>query len=221
MRRQYQTVIIGMRHNQRTDQTCGNSPRSSPSIVALAVLVDESNVESLTEVLSQKMGSSRLQSFSILHHRLDRIGIQSTSETLALRLHALYYWHCHIILSEVRVNLLHLLSFYLRFFTSSVSGMAFLPQELSRTKEQASTHLPAHHVRPLVAQDRQVAVRLNPVTVCIPYNGLRSRANDQFLFQFSCRIYDNPRTVMICLQTIVSNHGALLGEPFYVLSFFA
>ena len=154
MRRQYQTVIIGMRHNQRTDQTCGNSPRSSPSIVTLTVLVDESNVESLTEVLPQEMGSSSLQGFSILHHRLDCISIQSAGETLALRLHAFYYWHCHIILGEVRVNLLHLLSFYLRFLTGSVSGMAFLPQELSRTKEQASTHLPAHHVRPLVTQDR-------------------------------------------------------------------
>ena len=50
------------------------------------------------------------------------------------------------------------ISFLFGFFASGVSRVAFLPQELSRTKEQASTHLPAHHVRPLVAQDRQVAV---------------------------------------------------------------
>ena len=41
--------------------------------------------------------------------------------------------------------------------------MALLPEELGRAQEQAGAQLPAHDVGPLVQQQRQVAVALDPL----------------------------------------------------------
>ena len=47
--------------------------------------------------------------------------------------------------------------------TGMASTLTLLPQELAGAQEQAGTQLPAHHVGPLVQQQRQVAVRLRPL----------------------------------------------------------
>ena len=47
-------------------------------------------------------------------------------------------------------------------------GVALLPQELARAQEEARPHLPAHDVRPLVVEERQVAVALDPALVGAP-----------------------------------------------------
>ena len=41
------------------------------------------------------------------------------------------------------------------------------------------------------------------------------------MVQFGSRIYDNTRTVLCILQTVVSNYSTLFGKSFYVLSFTA
>lgn len=92
---------------------------------------------------------------------------------------------------------------------------------LTRTREQTGTHLPPHNICPLVTQDRQVTIGINPVLICTPNDCLRCRADNQFFFQFGSRIYDNTRTVLCILQTVVSNYSTLFGKSFYVLSFTA
>ena len=99
--------------------------------------------------------------------------------------------------------------------------MAFLPQELGGTQEQAGTHLPAEYVCPLVAQDRQVPVRVYPILIGVPNDSFRSGTNDEFLFQLCSRVYHYTATVRIVLQTIVCHYGALFGKAFYVLRFAA
>ena len=49
--------------------------------------------------------------------------------------------------------------------------MTLLPEELCGTQEKARAHLPAHHVAPLVAKDRKVAVGRNPILICGPDDG--------------------------------------------------
>lgn len=44
-----------------------------------------------------------------------------------------------------------------------VGGVALLPEEFRRTEEHARAHLPTDHVRPLVDQQRQIAVALHPL----------------------------------------------------------
>ena len=210
-----------MRHDQGTNQAGRNTPRGSPSIVALAILINESHVEGPTEVLTQEVRGTSLQSLTILHHRLDRIGIQGTCETLRGRFHTLDHRHSHVVLGEVGIDSLHTLCLFLSLLTSGVSGVALLPKELSRTEEQACTHLPTHHVSPLVTQDRQVPIRLDPVAVCIPDNGLRSRSDDQLLLQFRSGIDHDTRSILIGFQAIVSHHCALLSESLDMLRLFA
>ena len=78
-----------MNHDEGTHQSGRNTPRSSPYILRLIFLVQISNIEALGEVLTQEVGSTALESLAILHHSLNGICVQSTSETLSLRLYTL------------------------------------------------------------------------------------------------------------------------------------
>jgi hypothetical protein len=53
-------------------------------------------------------------------------------------------------------------------------GMPFLPEELGRAKKQTRAQLPANHVGPLVDQQWEIPVRLDPVLVCMPDDRRRS-----------------------------------------------
>ena len=63
-------------------------------------------------------------------------------------------------------------------------GVAFLPEKLRRAQEQSRTHFPADDIGPLIDQQRQVAIRLNPVAIRIPDDRFGRRPHDQRLFQF-------------------------------------
>ena len=97
--------------------------------------------------------------------------------------------------------------------------VAFLPEEFAGAEEWTCTHLPAHHVTPLVAHQGQVAPRLNPVLIGVPDNGLRSGADDEFLFQLGGGIDLHAALVFLRTQTVVGHHGALLGESLHVFGF--
>ena len=118
------------------------------------------------------MRRTALQRLAVLHHRLDGVRVQRTGETLRLRLHTLNDGDGEPFLSEFGIHLHHLLGVLLSLLAGSVSRMSLLPQELRRTQERTRAHLPAHHVTPLVTLQGQVAPRLNPVLIRIPYNRL-------------------------------------------------
>ena len=171
-RRQHQTIVVRVRHDERTHQAGRNAPRSGPYILQLVVLVDELHVEALGEVLSQEVAGTTLERLAILHHSLDGVSVLSTSEALSLALHTLDHRHSHIVLCKVGIYIQHLLSLCNCLFLSGMRRVAFLPQELCRAQEQAGAHLPAHHVGPLIAQDRQVAIALDPVLIGVPNDSL-------------------------------------------------
>jgi len=98
--------------------------------------------------------------------------------------------------------------------------MSLLPQELRGAKERPGAHFPSHHVAPLVTEDGQVAIGVNPVLVCVPYHCLRCGTYDQFLFELGLRVYHDAFAVGGRLQAIVCHHGALLGKARYVLGLF-
>ena len=95
--------------------------------------------------------------------------------------------------------------------------MTFLPEEFACTQEQTSTHLPSHHVAPLVAEYRQIAIRLDPVLISIPYNSFRCRTYDKFLLKLSCRVHHYTIVSLIGFKTVMRNYGAFLGEAFNML----
>ena len=65
-----------------------------------------------------------------------------------------------------------------------VGGMPFLPKELRCTQEGARSQFPAHDVRPLVDQQWQVAIRLNPIAEGFAYDRFRCGPDDKRLIQF-------------------------------------
>ena len=98
------------------------------------------------------MRSTRLQSFAILHHSLDGVGIDSSGEALGLTLDPDDDWQCQHLTGEVLIDADHLACLSDCLLLGSMCRVALLPEELSRTEEETRTHLPAHHVGPLITE---------------------------------------------------------------------
>ena len=100
-----------------------------------------------------------------------------------------------------------------------MGGVSLLPQEFGCAEEWAGAHLPSHDVAPLVAHQWQVAPRVNPVAVGVPYNSLRRGADDEFLLKLCRGVNLHTALVVLGAQAIMGHHGALLGEAFHMLGF--
>ena len=171
-RRKHKAVVVGVGHDQRAHQSGAHTPRSGPGIFWLVLFVEERHFERLAEVLAQEVGRAALKGFAVLHHGLYRVGVEGTGKSLGLTLHTLNHWNCHVFLGKLCINLQHQLSTLLCLFFRGMGSVSFLPEKLCCAQEQAGTHLPAHHVAPLVAQDWQVAVGFDPVLIGVPDNSL-------------------------------------------------
>src|SRR4030095_585335 len=103
----------------------------------------------------------------------------STSKLLFFRLPAFDYRHGDIFLRESAIHAEHALRLFLRVLISCMGRVALLPEELRSPQKQPRTHFPPDDVPPLIEQQRQVAIRLNPISKRVPNDGLRRRPNDQ------------------------------------------
>ena len=121
-----------------------------------------------------------------------------------------------MLLREISIDVDHLVSLFESLLAGGVGGVPLLPEELGSAEEETGAHLPTDHIGPLVAEDRQIAVRLNPILVSIPDNRLGSGAHDELLLEFGIGIDHHAAAVGIVLQTVVGDHRALLGESFHM-----
>ena len=217
VRREHQSVVVRVRHDERTHQARGHAPRGSPYVLVLVLFREELHIKRFGEVLSEEVARAGLQRLAVLHHRLDAVGVECARKTLVGRLHALHHRYRHDIFGEVGIYIEHLPCEVLRFLLGRMSGMPLLPKELGGTQEQARAHLPAHHIAPLIAQDRQVSVTGNPVLVGGPDNGLRGRSDNQLLLQPRIGVHDNTLACGVVFQTVVRNHGALFRKALHML----
>ena len=87
--------------------------------------------------------------------------------------------------------------------------MAFLPQKFRRAKKQTRSHFPAHNVRPLIDEQWQVPVGLNPASEQFADDSLGSRPDDEGFVQLSGGLQ---LAVLIRFQSGMGDHRALLGE---------
>ena len=69
----------------------------------------------------------------------------------------------HPLLGEAAVDAQDLQRLLLRLGLGDVRRVTFLPEKLRRPQEQPCPHLPAHDVRPLIDQHRQVPVGSDPL----------------------------------------------------------
>ena len=163
------------------------------------------------------MTGAALQSLAVLHHCLDGIGVEGTSETLCLALDTLHHWNSHTFLGKLGIDFEHLLGTLLCLFACGMSCVALLPKELAGAQKQTSAHLPAHHVAPLVDQQGQVAIGMNPVLEGVPDDGFGGRTDDEFLFESGSGIDHYAIVRLIGLEAIVRHNGTLLCKAFDML----
>src|SRR5258706_12533838 len=62
--------------------------------------------------------------------------------------------------------------------------VSLLPVKFSAAQQKDGAFLPAHHVIPLVDQNGQITIALNPLRVAVADNRLTRGANSKRLFQF-------------------------------------
>ena len=132
-------------------------------------------------------------------------------------LRALDHGDGHDLLGEVGVDVEHAGDFLAGLGLVGVGRVPFLPEELGGAQEEAGPHLPAADVGPLVDEEGQIAVALDPVAVLVPDDGLRGGADDQGLGELRLGVHHHG--AVLALEAVVGHHGALLGEALGVFLF--
>jgi hypothetical protein len=141
----------------------------------ILLLVEERDVEGAREILSEVVAGGRLQGPPIAHQRLAGEGLHSPGEPLGGALHAHEYGDRHRLVEAVAVDPEHLQGLLAGLFGGGVHGVALLPEKLGGAQEGACDLLPAQDVAPLVDQDGQVAVALDPIPVEVADDALGGR----------------------------------------------
>ena len=79
-----------MCHNQRTDQAGTYAPAGSPYIFLFIFFGQEFYIKRFRKILTQKMRSTGLQGFAVLHQGFNAIGINRTGKTFILGFNPFY-----------------------------------------------------------------------------------------------------------------------------------
>ena len=220
MRRQHETVVVGVGHDERTHKARAHAPARGPSVVGLIVLIDKLHIEGTAEVLPEEVARAALQGLAVLHHGFNSIGVERTGKAFRFALHAAHHGNGEHIACKVGINVEHLAGTLFCLLARGMGGVAFLPQELAGTQEEAGAHLPAHHVAPLVAEHGQVAPRMNPLAVSVPNRRFARGADYQFFLELCGGVNHHAVALGVGFEAIVRHHGALLGKAFHVFGFF-
>ncbi len=141
----------------------------------------------LAKFWPEEVARAGLQRLAVLHHRLDAERVDRAGELLPVALRARPAPASPSTPRRTAVDVEHLQRLLLGLLLRGVGGVAFLPEELGRAQEQPRAHLPADDVAPLVDEQRQVAVALDPVLVGVPDDRLGRRPDDQLLFELRPR----------------------------------
>ena len=161
-RRHAQAVVIAVSHDHPADQPGRDAPAGGVAqrLLALAVLIADPG--GLGESGAEVVRGAGLQCLAVLHHRFDRIGRGGAGKALVLRLFAREHRHRQVFFRMGAVHFERAQSLSHRVGLVGVGGMALLPQELAGPQKHPRAHFPAHHIGPLVGQQRQIAPRLDP-----------------------------------------------------------
>ena len=162
------------------------------------------------------MACSSLQCFAILHHCLNRKRLNRSRESLISRLATDDHGHCHPILGKVCIDIDHLLCLGDCLFAGGMHRVTFLPQELCCSQKHSRTHFPSHHIRPLVDQDGQIAMTLDPFGIGRANDRLAGWTYDQGFLKLAGR---SQSTIRVWLEAMMSYHRTFFGKSLHVLSF--
>ena len=174
------------------------------------------NAAGAREILPEEMRGAGLDGFPVLRQCFDAKGLDRPRETFAFRFLAAHDRDGEVIANKRFVNVEHLFRFRARFGFGFVDSVSFLPKELGRPQKNARPHLPADDVAPLIDQNRQIAIALDPLRVARADDRFRSRPNDQWLGERTRR---NKFAFGVRLEPAVSNNRAFLCETLNMFGF--
>jgi hypothetical protein len=97
-----------------------------------------------------------------------------------------------LVLGHVAIHVEHTRHFFGRFLLGRVRSVAFLPQKFHRAQKRTRALFPAQHVGPLVDQDRQITVRLQPLGVHRSDDHFRGRPDREALGEFLSAAFGHP-----------------------------
>lgn len=116
----------------------GSAPRSGVPVFQDAVLIQKLHIERLGEILSQIVGSARLQRFSVQHHRLHAVRGDRARELFLFGLSPGEYGDRQHLFRERLVDVQHADGLLHRLFLGGVNGVPFLPQKLARAAKRGA-----------------------------------------------------------------------------------
>ena len=126
-RRQYQSAVISVHHDDGANQTSGHAPAGLMYILQLIVFVSILNVKCPCKTVTKVMAGAGLQSFAIVHQTFNRIGMCSTCKSFFCCLFSFDDRNGQHITAEIRIYIEHAQGFFLSLFCGRVCGMPFLP----------------------------------------------------------------------------------------------
>ena len=214
LRRQNQTVVVTVYHDHRTDETGSHTPAGLMNIFQSIVLIRVLYTEGLSEAVTEVVAGSGLQRLTVMHQSLDGIGRNGTGKFLLLGLLSADHGDRKNLLTEIRINIQHLLSSLLGLLCRCMCRMAFLPQEFSGAKEGSCLLLPADYGAPLIVYLRQITVGSDVLLIEITEKGLRGRTYAHPLLQLACTAMGHPcnlrrkalHMILLLLQKALRDH---------------
>ena len=219
-RRQHESVVIRVRHDERADEPGANTPTGRPRIFLAAGATGEVDVRRFGEVLPEEVTGAGLDGFAILDHGFDAQRLLRAREALALALLAFDDGNGEVVAHEGLIHVEHLRRLVERFVFGLVSGVPFLPEKLRSAQKDAGTHFPAHHITPLIDEQGEIAVTLHPARKGRADDGLAGGANNKRLRQFTGGHHLHAAVRLLHgFQPVVRDHGAFFGEAFNMRCF--
>src|SRR5215204_2155638 len=191
--RQSEAPVVAVDQDQTPDSARGKPPRGLVRIDPVLVLVEERDVEGAGEILPEVVAGRGLQGAAVAHQPLAGVSLDRPSETLRLALRAGEDGYRHRLVEAVAVDPEHPQGLLARLIGRRMDGVTLLPEELRGPEKRAGDLLPAQHVAPLVYEDGQVAVALDPVLVESADDALGGRTDGEPFFQLFPAPYGYPR----------------------------
>ena len=149
-RRQNQTVVIAVHHDDGSHHSRGHTPARSPAKFLFPFAVLELNTARFGKVLSQEMRSAGLNGFPVLHHRFERQGLDRAGELFAFGFRSGEDRKGEIFAGETFIDSENQSRLRAGLLFGFVNGVALLPQKFGRAQKQTRPHFPSHNVGPLI-----------------------------------------------------------------------
>ena len=160
------------------------------------------------------MRGAGLDGLLVLHHRLDGESHVRAGEALVRGFFTGDHRDGQVVAEKFLILGVDHLGLHDGLLPRLVGGVALLPEKFGGAEEQPRPHFPTHHVRPLIDQQRQIAVGLDPAGEGGTDDRLRGRPDHVGLGQLTGRDHFGfaGDGIFHHLQPVMRDHRALGSE---------